>query len=109
MSARIKRHLKELVALKNATNNRRKSLIKNCSPQMVDCISECALNCLNNGVPLRPAQFAKLRRFKKVLRKIASRKVSRKKKIKTLTQTGGFIGPLLAAVVTAVASNILRG
>lgn len=108
MPNRVKTHLKELVRLKNATAQRRKCMLKNCSPQLVDCLAECALNCLNNGLPLKKAQFTKLKRYKKTLRKIASKKISREKK-KALIQTGGFIGPLITAVITALASNLLRG
>lgn len=108
MSNRIKRHLGDLTKIKNANGPRRKCLLKNCSPELIDCLSECALNCLNNGIPLRPAQFNKLKRYKKVLRKIASKKVTRNLKVKALTQTGGFIGPLITAVLTALASNLLR-
>jgi hypothetical protein len=108
MPKRVKRHLEELVSLKKATPKRRKCILENCSPQLVDCLAECASNCLNNGLPLEKAQFAKLKRYKKILRQIASKKVSRKTKKKHLVQKGGFIVPLITAVLSALASNLLR-
>jgi len=108
MSARLKKHLEELKLLRSSGPKKRKQILKHCSVGLVDCISECALNCLNNAVPLKPSQFKKLKRQRKVLRKLASKKVSRKAKKRALNQQGGFLVPLLTAVLTALAEYFLK-
>lgn len=108
MSARLRKHLNALKELARATPKRRKQLIEKSSPQLIDCIAECAHNCLNNAVPLKKTHYEKLKRYKKNLRLIARKSTSRKLKKKTLSQTGGFIIPLLTAILTALASNLIK-
>jgi hypothetical protein len=107
MSARLKKHMAALKQLAKATPSKRKALIAKCTPQLIDCISECALNCLNNALPMKKRHFERLKRHKKNLRLVARKSTSRKIKKKTLSQTGGFIVPLLTAVLTAIASNLI--
>jgi len=108
MSARLRKHLEELKQLRASTPNKRKFILKNCSGGLVDCISECAYNCLNNALPLKPAQFKKLKRHRKVLRKLASKKISRAAKKRALNQKGGFLVPLLTAVLSVLAEYLLK-
>jgi hypothetical protein len=108
MSARVKKYLKELKTLRRACPKKRRLIINDAPPEMIDCISECAMNCLNNAVKLTKGQFTKLRRHKSTLRKLASKRVSRKTKKQALNQTGGFLAPLLTAILTALASRLLQ-
>jgi hypothetical protein len=108
MSASIRKHLEALKSLKKATTKRRKNIIKESPPELIRCISECCYNCLNSALPLKKAQFSKLRRHKTILRRLASKKLSIKAKKKIINQRGGFIAPLLTALLTAVASKILQ-
>jgi len=108
MSASIRNHLAALAGLKKANTQRRKAIIKDSPPELIKCISECCYNCLNSALPLKKAQFTKLRRHKTILRRLASKKLSIKAKKKIINQKGGFIAPLLTALLTAVASKLLQ-
>jgi len=54
-------------------------------------------------VRVPPKQKSKLKRHKKALRDLAKKKVSLKRK-RQIIQKGGFLAPLLSAVVPAIAS-----
>jgi F0F1-type ATP synthase beta subunit len=68
---------------------------------LLQCLSECALNVLKGNVDLTPSEKAKLTKYKQKLRKVANKKVPLKQKHK-IVQTGGFVPALLAPVVKAV-------
>jgi hypothetical protein len=108
MHSKVKQYLDDLKQLQRSSPAKRKALFKNAPPQLIDCISECCSNCLNRAVPLKKAQFVKLKRHKKLLRKLASKKVSKQIKKKLLSQQGGFIAPLITAILTAVATKLLK-
>ena len=81
-----------------------KALIRE-SGSDLKAICECAYKTLKGNVPLTPAQYRKLRRYKKHLRTLADRKKSQKVKKRTL-QSGGFLGALLSTILPAVTGLI---
>jgi len=83
--------------------------LKDCSKypsagdDLIKCICDCTLNVLKGNVRVPPKQKSKLKRHKKALRDLAKKKVSLKRK-RQIIQKGGFLAPLLSAVVPAIAS-----
>lgn len=104
MSTRLHRHVNLLRTLqKSKPSDRRKLLKRCCNKDFVECITECIRNLLKGNVPLNSAQKKRLSAKKKILRQIALKKTSLRKKQK-LIQTGGFIGALLGPIVSVLGS-----
>jgi len=83
-----------------------KAIISNCNKELLNSISECILNVLNGKVKLSGCSTRKLRQHKATLRKVADKQVPLSTKKKLLVQRGGFLLPLLSAVVPAIDSLI---
>ena len=83
-----------------------KAVIKNADSGLIKCISECALNILKGNVPISPHQKSKLTRYKKDLRSLAQRRVSLKSR-KRVLQKGGFLGAILAPIITGVLGSLV--
>ncbi|KAF4527397.1 hypothetical protein B566_EDAN016140, partial [Ephemera danica] len=62
----------------------RKALLKNVDKDMVQCICECAHNTIYSNVPVTKPQFKKLSRHKRLLRQLAKKGESWKKKKKVI-------------------------
>ena len=80
----------------------RKALFEHGPADLVICICECSLNLLKGVIPLTRTQKRTLSRYKKHLRILADKKLSRKKKKDLLIQKGG--NPFLAALLPPVLS-----
>ena len=104
-SSQLKNHLPLLQYMSRGKPGIVKALIRESGPDLVKAICECAYNTLKGNVPLTPAQYRKLRRYKKHLRTLADRKKSQKVKKRTL-QSGGFLGALLSTILPAVTGLI---
>lgn len=81
-----------------------KAIVEESDPQVIKAICECCLNVLNNNVPLKPGEFKKLKRYKKLLRLLADKKVSLKRKKQVIQKGGAFLSTLLGVAVPAIAS-----
>jgi hypothetical protein len=103
---RIKSNYHHLQVLKRAKQQLRKAIIKNCNSELVKTISECVLNVLCGNLQLTACQKKRLRKFKVPLRAVADRSVSLASKKKFINQRGGFIIPLLSAILPILASHI---
>src|SRR6267154_774303 len=102
MSQRLHRHVNLLKALYRASPATRKSLLKkHCNTDFVCCITECVKNLLKGNVPLNSVQKKKLSAKRKVLRQLALKKTSLRKKQK-LIQSGGFLGALLGPIISVL-------
>ena len=102
---RLKKHASTLKLLHKAKPSLRKPIISNGNNELIRCICECALNVLQGHAPISQQHKNCFSRHKKGLRKLTDRKVSLKNKQK-IFQKGGFLGPLLSAVIPTVASLI---
>lgn len=102
MSELLRRHSKTLRKL-HKLKNRKAWLKKNCTNDLVHCLSVCCKNLLAGRVPLTKDQKKSLARRKKDLRKLASKKVSRKQK-RVIIQKGGFLGALLGPIISVLGS-----
>jgi hypothetical protein len=105
---RIKSNYHHLHVLKTAKPQLRRAIIKNCNSELVKTISECVLNVLRDNLQLSACQKKRLRKFKGPLRALADKNVSLPAKKRILNQRGGFLVPLLGAILPTLASLIFR-
>jgi hypothetical protein len=105
---RIKSNYHALQVLKTADPKLRKAILANCKSELLKTLSECSLNLLRGNVKLTSCQKTKLRKQKALLRKLADKRVPLSTKKKSIVQRGGFLLPLLGAVLPTIASLIFR-
>jgi hypothetical protein len=99
MSKTLKKYTSYLRALqKSSPKVRQKLAKKNCSPEFIECICECAKNVLLGNVDLSAQHKRQLKRHRLSLRKLVLKKTSLKAK-KKIVQSGGFLGALLGPIV----------
>jgi len=103
----IKSNYHALQVLKTADPKLRKAILANCKSELVKTLSECSLNLLRGNVKLTPYQKRKLRKHRVHLRKLADKRVSLTSK-EAIVQRGGFLLPLLGAVLSTIASLIFK-
>ena len=112
MSARVKRQASVLKALAKAHPHICRVILKGADKDLLKCLSECAYNILRGNVKLKPAEKARLTKYKQKLRKVSDKKTSLKEKQK-LVQTGGFLpallAPLLTSVIAPLAGEAVKG
>jgi hypothetical protein len=104
----IKSNYSAFELLKTSKPKLRNEIIAKCGPGLLRCLSECALNVLEGNVKLSKCAKRKLRKYKGQLRKVADKRVSKAKKKKIIIQRGGFLLPLLSAVLPALSSHVFR-
>lgn len=87
----------------------RKAVLACADKELIHCICECAHNTLLGKVPLSKTQKAKLGKYKKTLRQLVKRRISRGEKKKLLVQKGGaFLPLLLAPIISGVLGGLLN-
>jgi hypothetical protein len=106
---KVKSNYNALQLLKDAKPILRKAIIKNCNPELVNCICECVVNTLKGTLNLSSCATNKLKKRKRQLRTVADKKVPLATKRKIILQRGGFLGPMLAAVLPTLASILFSG
>jgi len=104
----IKSNYHHLQVLKTAKPQLRRAIIKNCNSDLVKTISECVLNVLRNNLQLTVCHKKRLQTFKGPLRALANKRVPLATKKRLINQRGGFIVPLLSAILSTIASLIFR-
>lgn len=97
-----------VMALKKLSIKKRKDILRKADPVLVHSIGECCYNVLRGNVPLKQRSLKALQKYKTVIRKVGSKKLSIKAKKKAIVQNGGFIGPLLGLVAPIIGSLIGR-
>ena len=111
MSSRVKRQAPILKALSQAHPHVCRAILRGADKDLLQCLSECALNVLKGNVKLTPGQKASLTKYKQKLRKVANKKVSLKEKHRII-QTGGFtpalLAPLLKPIIIPLAGKVLQ-
>jgi hypothetical protein len=100
---RLKRNLTFLDLLVKAKKPQRSALINTASNDQLQCICDCAVNILNENIPLTDSQYRKLSRVQKHIRYIANSKDQLDNK-KVVIQKGGFLPILLTPILSAAAS-----
>lgn len=102
----MKRNWELLKVLSKAKPKQRKAIVATSSNDLVLAICEVVDNMLKGTLKLNAQQKKKLGHYKSVLREIANRKVSQKKKKELIVQKGGFLGTLLVPALSLIASLI---
>jgi len=100
---RVRSIYHSLHVLNTAEPKLRIGLITNCNKELVNCISECVLNVLNGNIKFSGCNTRKLKKHKAALRTIADRHVSLSGNIRNIIQRGGFLLPLLGAILSTIA------
>jgi len=104
MSARLKRNLDFLNVLAKAKPKQRQAIISTASKDLLLCICEVVDNILRGAVKLTVKQKQQLKRYKKVLRTVADRKIPLKQKQKLISQKGGFLSAAIIPVLSIAAA-----
>jgi hypothetical protein len=104
---KVKSFLPVLSLLANKrVKNEVKCALLNC-PELVEIISLLALNTLKGRVKISPLQKKRLRPYKKLLKTLATKNVSHKKKRQQLVQSGGsFLATLIPSIIPAIGEII---
>ena len=92
---RIRSNYHALHVLRNAFPKLRKAILSSCDTELVNTVSECALNVLRGNLKLANRHKHRLRRFKDQLRSVVGRRVSLTAKRKLINQSGGFLIPVI--------------
>jgi hypothetical protein len=92
--------------LRSSVKDRRK-ILRNIEPKYLRLLSEACLNFLQNKIPVSPRVRAKILKHKGSLLKIVDRRVpcETRKRI-FIRQSGGFLAPLLTAVLPIISSIV---
>jgi len=105
---RIRSNYNALQVLKTADPKLRKAILANCKSELAKPLSVCSLNLLRGNVQLSPCQKRKLRKHRVHIRMLADKRVSVTSNKKVIVQRGGFLLPLLDAVLPTIASLIFK-
>ena len=90
---------------------RRRALIQTADKEEILAVSEIIDNLLRGNIPLSDKQRKRLKRHRKKLRHIASKRVSIKQKKILINQTGGFLSaiiPLALSLLGGLSSGFGR-
>lgn len=102
MSARIRRHYSLLRWLCTAKPKQARAVIKTADNDIVKAVCECALNVLKGTISVNKKQKRKLRRYKNLMRKLASKSVSVKSKRVLLQKGSGLLGLIMPAALSVL-------
>ena len=105
---RIKANYYALQVLKEAMPKLRKAIVSNCNKDLLNSICECALNVLNGNIRISDCTKRKLRKFRTSLRSLVDKRLPLVSKRRVIQQRGGFLLPLLSAVLPALAGLLFR-
>lgn len=108
MTSRVKKHAKTLRILAQCDKHTANSIIKGANPDLIACISDVCHNTLQGKVKLSDKAKKRLSRYKKSIRKIASKSATLKTK-KRLLQTGhGLLSSILIPLLGSVIGPIFK-
>lgn len=96
-------HLKVLV---KSDKKLFRAILKDCDKNLIICLCECILNCLNGNIKLEPECIERLSKYKTTLRSLIRKHQSIKSKKKLLIQHGQGILPLVLPAVLSALSTL---
>lgn len=108
MMRRMRSNYHALHVLRREQLKLRKAIITNSRKELLNSISECALNVLRGNVQLSACQKRKLQQHKAIIRKVSDKHVPLSAKRRIILQRGDFLVPLLSAVLPVLAALIFR-
>lgn len=88
--------------LARSSPKRRKFLLKQATKEELTALFEICMNIRKNKINLSHNQLKKLKKHKALIRKLADKKVSLKRKKTLINQKGGAIGTVIGAVSSLV-------
>ena len=97
-----------LHVLKNARPKLRKAMVTNCYKDLLNSICECVLIVLNGNIRIRNCTKRKLRKFRTTLRSLVEDSLPLVYKRRVIQQRGGFLLPVLSALLPALADLLFR-
>ena len=98
----ISRHRDFINFLNDINPSYRQTILHQCRKQELDCLSEIFVNFLKKNLTTNSEIIKKLRPHKSLIRQLALRKTSQKKKKKILTSSKG--GSILSVILPLAAS-----
>lgn len=102
---RVKNNINFLRVLCKCNKKMMKAIIHTSDKELITCICECILNCVNGNIKLSEGDLGKLKRFKSILRELLNKRKPMKNKKKLLIQHGnGFLPILIPTIIEALAS-----
>ena len=111
MSLRMKRQALVLETLAKAHPHICRAILRGADKDLLQCLSECALNILRENVSLTPSEKAALVKYRLKVRKLSDKKTPLKEKHK-IVQTGGFspalLAPLLKPLIVPLATAAFK-
>ena len=111
----LKREAELLKHISKVKTNQSKRFFKKASKEIVECVSQCCFNILNNGFPLKDKSSASVKRklmpIRNDIRELSNPKVSLKKKRKILSkqQVGRGIISILASTLLPLIISAISG
>ena len=112
MSANLKRNMIVLRAMAVMPKRQRIASLATCPNGLIMALCELVDNILHGTVRLNQTERERLHRYRRILRELADRKISVKRKRQHLVQTGGavFLPLLIAALpsIISVVSELVR-
>jgi hypothetical protein len=105
---RILSNYHALRVLGQAEPKLRRAIINSCDKELLNAISEIVLNVLNGTVNLSNCSKRKLRKHTTALRRLADKRITTPAKRHYTVQRGGFLLPLLGAVLPTIASLLFK-
>ena len=96
-----------LQVLKNASPKLRKAIISTSNKDLLHSSSECALNVLNGNIRVSDCAKRRLKRYKSSLPSLVDKRLPYLPR-QSSVQRGGFLLPLLSAVLPALARLLFR-
>ena len=104
MSECIHRNFQFLKNLNSCSGYKRKKILKTCTKDNINALTEVAHNVLKGNVTIDSEDKKAIKRHRDKVRNLAKKRVSFKKKRQQLTQKGGFLPRLLRPTLKFLAA-----
>lgn len=104
----MRRNARYIRFLARASQARKRQLLASAPDDLIDSLSEGALNVIKGKIPLTKAKLNRLRKHRKQIRELADPKnnISRRRALLLSRQRGGFLGTLASVLIPTIASII---
>jgi hypothetical protein len=103
----MRKNARFLNELKKANPIKRRKILANSGSKEIATISEISKNLLHSRFKLNPKAKRRLCKYKRLIRRLASRKTNYKTKKRALLQKGGFgVLPLILGTIAPLIANL---
>ena len=106
MSTRLEMTDAFIKVLARSNTRQRKLLLRGATNEQLKGLFELCLNIIRGNLPINNTEFLRLKRHRKTLESLASRRVPLYKKREIVNQKGGFIGAVAKIAIPILASII---